>query len=62
MTDERDGMTDEEGNRQRKAHRYLIEIKALFNAYRRRKGRRERSLEINYYAIKKSREAREMEE
>lgn len=60
-------MTDERENRQRhylkqcrKAYRDWIESKALFDAYNRRKNRG--GLEINYHAIQKSREKREMDE
>jgi len=44
----------------RKAYRDWIESKALFDAYNRRKNRG--GLEINYHAIQKSREKREMDE
>jgi len=44
----------------RKAYRDWIESKALFDAYHRRKNRG--ALEINYHAIQKSREKREMDE
>jgi len=44
----------------RKSYRDWIESKALFDAYRHRKNRG--GLEINYHAIQKSREKREMDE
>jgi len=44
----------------RKAYRDWIESKALFDAYHRRKNRG--ALEINYHAIKKNREEREVDE